>query len=269
MSTILKNPPVFHTLVQIRFDENPQLKEAIDAIHKDFYAYGFTEKQEEQIQEIEIPTTPHAQPQIKSTTSWHFINLEQDAGFTLTSNFIIFHTTNHRDSGLMLEQLKLAFNILSNHLDFLVITRIGIRYLNAIIDRENTGIENFLSDSSLNVTKKIGLDTRGFEIKHALNEKILFNEENKQACIIRVVSANLNNPFPIMPQDLAPLIQRLKIKEKFRNINCNMVLLDLDSAVDLKVKSTTIDADECVRIALELHDNIETAFKGLVNIQEF
>jgi len=114
----------------------------------------------------------------------------------------------------------------------------------------------------------LGLDNSGFIIQHAMSEKILVNIESKENCISRVVSANLANSNPLLPQELVPLVQHLKFKDKFRNINGLMTLLDLDSSkVELRMKAA--NTIELSAILDKLHFNLSQIFESLVILRAF
>jgi len=267
MGNVLTKPPVFHTLVQLNINENPKFKEAIDLIHKEFYELGFIEKRLEEIEELEF-TTHVKEPRVKKMTSWHFINFEQDAGFVLNPNFIIFHTTNYTNFNNFFEILVSGMNIINKYLDALIIERLGLRYLDAVILGAGENIHTHLSKDFLSVNDRFGLDLKGFKIQHAMSEKILINEEMKENCISRVVSAVLDGNDPLMPQELVPLIRHLKIKEQFKNIKGLMTLIDLDSAnIELRLKAKEID--ELNQKLSSLHDNISTVFYNIINVEAF
>ncbi len=267
MGVVLSKPPVFHTLVQININENPNFKDAIDSIHHDFYQLGFIEKRIEEIQEIEFAT--HApQPQVKKVTSWHFINFEQDAGFVINPNFIVFHTTNYINFNNFFKSLALGMSIINKHLEFLVIERLGLRYLDALVMTNGEKIDIQLSKDFLSVNDNFGLGDKGFKIQHAMSEKILVNDETGEHCISRVVSAVLDGNDPLMPKELVPLIRHLKLKEQFKNINGLMTLIDIDSSIaKLRLKATEID--ELSSKLNNLHDNVSKVFYSIINVEAF
>lgn len=267
MGIVLSKPPVFHTLVQININENPNFKDAIDSIHHDFYKLGFIEKRVEEIQEIEF-TTHVPQPNVKKVTSWHFINFAQDAGFVINPNFIVFHTTNYINFNEFFRCLALGIEVINKHLDFLIIERLGLRYLDALVMNDDQVFDNQLSKDFLSVNDNFGLGEKGFKIQHAMNEKILVNDEVGESCISRVVSAVLDGNDPLMPQELVPLIRHLKLKEQFTNIKGLMTLIDIDSScVKLRLKATEIN--ELSNKLNNLHDNVSKAFYSIINVEAF
>lgn len=267
MGSVLSKPPVFHTLVQINIKEIPDFKDVIDLIHKEFYKSGFIDKKSEEIEELEF-TVHVAQPKVKKMTSWHFINFEQDAGFVVNPNFIVFHTTNYLGFEKFKEALLLGMGIFNKHLEMIVIERIGLRFLNAVIIQDGEQVDNYLVKDLLSVQDKLGLDEECFKIQHAMNEKILINENSNETCVSRIVSAKLANSNPLLPQELVPLIQHLKLKKELNNITGLMTLIDLDtSKVGIRVKSTEIA--EWNTYFVRLHDNLSNVFKSIVNVEAF
>ncbi|MDC5609462.1 TIGR04255 family protein [Acinetobacter baumannii] len=267
MGSVLSKPPVFHTLVQININEIPNFKDVVDLIHQEFYKLGFIEKRKEEIEELEF-TSHVAQPKVKKMTSWHFINFEQNAGFVINPNFIAFHTTNYNSFDDFIKNVLLAIDILNRHLDLVVIERLGLRYLDAVIIKDGEKIDNYLSRDLLSVQDTLGLDNNGFKIQHSMNEKIFVNAKLNETCICRVVSANLINSNPLLPQELVPLIQHLKIKKELTDISGLMTLIDLDaSKTQLRLK--TVEKSELIDILNKLHDNLSCVFESLVNVEAF
>jgi uncharacterized protein (TIGR04255 family) len=143
MGEVLSNPPVFHTLVQIYFQENPNLKDNVETIYQELHKRGFIEKRHEAIQHHEF-SVANNELKVTQQDSWHFINFEQDVGFVLNKNFFVLHTTNYSEYSDFIDQFKLGLEVLNKYLDFVVIDRIGLRYLDCInIKDENEKIENF------------------------------------------------------------------------------------------------------------------------------
>ncbi|WP_052723502.1 TIGR04255 family protein [Acinetobacter radioresistens] len=267
MGNVLGKPPVFHTLVQININEIPNFKDTIDLIHKDFYELGFVEKREEEIEEFQfIP--PAKETKIRKMISWHFINFEQDAGFVINPNFILFHTTNYLSFSDFLKKILLGIDIINKYLGLVIVERIGLRYLDAVIIKENERISDYLSKDLLSVQDLLGLDNDGFAIQHAMNEKILVNPEANETCISRVVSANLYNSNPLLPQELVPLVQHLKFKPELKNITGLMTLIDLDSSKN-EVRMKATNTDELSNILDKLHTNLSKIFESLVNVEAF
>ncbi|MFX9046418.1 TIGR04255 family protein, partial [Acinetobacter baumannii] len=89
---------------------------------------------------------------------------EQDAGFVLNPNFIIFHTTNYTNYKKFFEILVLGMNIINKNLDALIIERIGLRYLDAVILGTDENIRTHLSKDFLSVKDRFGLDSKEFRI---------------------------------------------------------------------------------------------------------
>lgn len=267
MGRVLSKPPVFHTLVQININEIPNFKDVIDVIHQEFYKLGFIEKRTEEIEELEF-TSHVVQPKVKKMTSWHFINFEQDAGFVVNPSFIVFHTTNYSSFDNFIKNVLLGVSVINKHLDVVVIERLGMRYLDAVIIKNGQRIDNYLSKDLLSVQDKLGLDNYGFKIQHSMNEKILINQDLNETCISRVVSANLDNSNPLLPQELVPLVQHLKIKKELTNITGLMTLIDLDaSKTQLRLKA--IEIEELSTILAKLHASLSSVFESLVNVEAF
>lgn len=267
MGSVLSKPPVFHTLVQININEIPNFKDVIDLIHQEFYTLGFIEKRQEEIEELEF-TSHVAQPKVKKMTSWHFINFEQDAGFVINPNFIVFHTTNYSSFDDFIKNVLLGVAVINKHLELVVIERLGLRYLDAVIIKNGEQIDDYLSKDLLSVQDKLGLGNNGFKIQHSMNEKILVNHNLNETCISRVVSANLDNSNPLLPQELVPLVQHLKIKKELTNITGLMTLIDLDAS-KLQLRLKTIETTELSAILTRLHASLTNIFESLVNVEAF
>lgn len=268
MGKVLSNPPVFHTLVQIYFQENPNLKDKVESIYQELHKKDFIEKRHEAIQHHEFSTSNN-ELKVTQQDSWHFINFEQDLGFVLNKNFFVLHTTNYSNYSNFIEQFRLGLEVLNNHLDFLVIDRIGLRYLDCVnIKHEHEKIENFLSSEHFNIIEGNGLDEDGYMMQHSMLEKILINPEAHKTCVTRIVTALLNDQEPLMPQELIPLIRQLTLKDNFKKISGLSFLLDIDcSKVELRLKSNQVES--VVDYIDDLHDNISKVFNKIIMVEGF
>lgn len=265
MGILLKNPPVFHTLVQINFTPIPTIKDRIDKIHEEFRQNSFDEIKKEVQQEVTIQGPDNSQGmrvEHNNKFLWHFINFECDAGFLLGDNFLTFHTTNHTNFENFKQNILKGLDILNQIVNPTIVNSIGLRYLDAIIPQKDENIDEYLITEVLGF-KNIPLNEDNFDIQHSMFETILNDRINNKTCVARVVLTALDNSPPIMPQELAPLIQHLKLKPAFTNISASMALLDLDCVKrGIREKSDSKNIDSYLE---DLHSNAATVFRSLIN----
>lgn len=269
MGEILRDPPVFHVLVQMVFTPIPTMKENIDKIHEEFRSQGFVDRKQEFHQGVYVNPNDASQnlkfEQVNKIT-WHFSNFESDSGFMLSDEFLIFHTTNYQNFEEFLSKFSDGVRALTNAVGVFYVTRFGLRYLNAVLIPEGEYPANYLIRDVVGVGN-VPLKDHGFLAQHTMFESVLLCPQNNKTCTSRVVMTRIESSPPIMPQDLIPLIQKLKTKDKFHKMTGLIALLDTDCAkVDLREKP---EIEKIQSHIIDLHSDAAIVFKSLITTERF
>jgi hypothetical protein len=77
MGEVLSNPPVFHTLVQIYFQENPNLKDNVETIYQELHKRALSKSVMKRFSIMNFRLLI-MNFKVTQQDSWHFINFEQD-----------------------------------------------------------------------------------------------------------------------------------------------------------------------------------------------
>jgi len=266
MGSILNNPPVFHMLIQIKFNRITAIKNYYDQIQECFRQASFPDAKENLQQEISIQqptedTMQNVRIEHKNQLTWHFMNFERSAGFVLGDDFLVYHTTAYKCFNDALPHILNGINIIHEVMAISFIERIGMRFLNAILPEPSKQLSDYLIPDVLGFSGT-SLETNGYIKQHSMFESILFSEAEKRVCASRIVMAKTNNSPPIMPQDLIPLIQQLDLQKQFIGLTGDMALLDIDCFQDGMREQFVLNQIE--KHITALHDNASTIFRTLI-----
>lgn len=266
---MLKDPPVFHVLVQINFTSIPTLKDNIDRIHEEFRQQGFADKKQEVHQGVSIHS-PEPNQNVKiehlNKISWHFSNFERDSGFMLCDEFLVFHTTNYQNFEDFLSKFNIGLKALIKTAGIFYTTQIGLRYLDALLIKHNESLEDYLIRDVIGIANS-PLKDDGFLTQHSMFESVLQSSESNKTCVSRVVIAKVQDSPPIMPQDLIPLVQKLELKDIFQKMTGLMALIDID-CIKAQIREKP-DSNNINAYIEDLHSHAATVFKSLITSARF
>lgn len=263
MSNVMENPPVFHMLLQVQFNRLPLIGKHIDHIQDEFRKYGFPDSSHAVQTEakINISNTDPAQGinfEQHQIHTWAFLDFEKTTGYMLTENFIVFHTTDYKNFEAVQPKILKGIEIINDIVRIDYIERVGMRFLNAISPNDEAALSEHVRESVLGFDSE-ELSARGFTKQQSVSESI-FNH-GTYFCVGRAVIGEVENAPPLMPHDLQPLINTLKLKENFRKMNGRIIILDIDcSEVDRK----KIDLEQLDRAVVTLHDNVKSVFASTI-----
>ena len=265
MSSALKNPPVFHMLVQVKFNQLPLIEKKIDLIKEQFRKYGFPDISHEIQSEINISDNDHPSHGFKveqrQVDAWSFIDFDKQTGYVLTDNFIIFHTTAYEDFEHARSKVIKGLSIIHETLTIDYIARIGMRFLNSICPEEGRKLTDYVQENTLGSQISV-LGEKGFVKQQSLSESI-FNY-GSEFCISRVVTGRVENSPPLMPQDLLSLIEQLELKKNFTKLSGEIAIVDIDCSQTDRVK---MDLSQFERSLDELHSNARAVFESTIKLQ--
>lgn len=152
----LSDAPVVYVLCQIRFSAIEKLADYIPSI-QDRLRTEFPIFDRQEMAGISLLTG--APPQLQTATRWVFANRTQDAGFLLSTNGLVSHTTKYRDFEHFLKLTLSGFEALHAVARVGVIQRLGLRYIDLVSAAEGDDVEQYLEASLNGFSPKIaGID---------------------------------------------------------------------------------------------------------------
>lgn len=210
----MKNAPVYYALVQVRFNPIVAMAKYIDDIQDSLRHQAYTLFERQEITHLQLAKmtgdTP-VEPKVEQTVSWLMTTEGRGAGFILTTTSLTFHTTHYDTNEKFIPELLRGLKIINDVVKLEHISRLGLRYLNAILPKEDETVAQYLSS---------GLHGINFsaERSYSLNESVFQTECSpllpKGTIIARVIQAKsaLGYPPDIVPYGLIPM-PRFDIKE--------------------------------------------------------
>ena len=256
MGTPLKNPPVYLTLAQVRFNPILKLSDFLPTIQECFRQTGYPDFERQNITSIQITVQDGQTPAPTPVQQERFQlgNVEKTHTFILDGQSLTLQSTNYGHfeafsacflEGLMIvnDAVKLAFT-----------ERVGLRYLDRVMPQAGETIEQYLVDQVQGLNARLGGRSL-YAYTEAMNE--IGN--------IRLLSRVAIQKGPLaFPPDIQP--GNMQIPERFTSYIGNSAILDNDGFVeDREVFSTKAVAEHLDAI----HKIIGTAFKVTVTPHAF
>lgn len=250
MGKPLKNPPVYFTLVQVRFNELLKLPEYLPTVQECFRKLGYPAFFKHTAYTVQVTMQDgQAVPHPEQRDQYTFGNLEQTHSFVLNTDALTFQSTNYGTfesfSKSFLEGLSRLNEILE--LDFTV--RVGLRYLDFVLPKAGEALGIYLAHEALGLGATLG----GTPL-HSYAETL--REIGSSKLLARVVIQDDGSLFPpdLMPRDLV-------INERFVNAQGQQhAILDTDAFFADRQLFSLDDVRERLN---GLHDIVSQSFTSI------
>lgn len=248
MGTPLKNPPVYLTLAQVRFNPILKLDEFLPSIQESFRLAGYPDFDRQHLMLIKLtaqegrPPTPTPVPQER----FQFGNVEKTHTFILDGQSLTLQSTNYGQFGTFSGCFLEGLSIVNEVVKLAFTERVGLRYLDRVMPQPGETVEQYLVEQVHGLTSR--LEGRSlYSYTEALN--MIGN--------IKLLSRVAIQDGPLaFPPDLQP--GNMYITERFMSYTGISAILDNDGFVEgREVFSTKAVADHLDKI----HKVIGVAFK--------
>lgn len=255
MGTPLKNPPVYLTLVQARFNPVLKLADYVPSIQEGMRKAGYPAYAQLSSVVMRLPSTqemqqqPPALPQPTQHVQYTFSNVEQTHSFVLGADALTFHSSDYGNYKKFSDQFLHGLAMVHEQVKLDFTERIGLRYLDHVAPRAGEQIEQYL------VPEVLGLGSRvGGKVMHAFSETFCAVEKVRLRVRVLVQGGGL-----VIPPDLAQ--QPVKVQERFLQPSEVSAMVDTDGFVE----GRELFAMEAVRAHLDtIHGVIGESFKRTV-----
>lgn len=254
----MTNAPVYYALAQAQFNpipamQNKYIDDIQDALRKKGYPL-FEQHDMTHVQFFGAGQEP-PKPEIRQTQNWIISKANRSAGFILGTSSIVYHTTHYETHEEFLPELMLGLKIVHKAVNLDHVSRLGLRYLDAVLPNDGETVPQYLQDGLRGIT------VSGKSPKYAMNESIF---ETKTAPLItngtlvaRVyqATASLGYPQDIVPHGLVP-------KRCFENTGIlSHAVIDTDHFVEGQMP---IELDKIEAQLISLHQGIKDSFLASV-----
>lgn len=254
----MSNAPVYYALVQVKFTPVAKMSKYIPDIQDALRVEGFPFFETQSTTQLKFEIINPNEPPVHSfepITQWIIFNAERTAGFVIGNDLITFHTTDYETHEPFVSALMLG---LSKVLEFAkpsLISRIGLRYLDAVFPEENEVIEQYL------VKELHGVDL-GLTPVQSLQEAVYQTSVGPMIqhgyMVSRIYKMNSQLGFPpdMVPNGLIAL-PRFRDTELRRH-----AIIDTDHYVE---GNMPFDLQMVEKQIISLHSKVKDAFKGMVS----
>ena len=130
MHTKLEKSPLSYVLAQIRFPSIESMEKYIPLIQEEIRGQ-LPYIEESSLNNITV--TPQGMEN-KIEKSWNFIDKEKTNAILINKNSISFQTSDYQSSEELFENFKSALIKINNIIKISLVARIGLRYINCIVD---------------------------------------------------------------------------------------------------------------------------------------
>lgn len=149
MSKQMSNPPLYYVLGQVQFNPITAVGRYIpdiqDALRKKGYPL-FSQQIHMQLQFTNVAGAA-GEPSVNQITHFLFTRSDKSFGFVLGPEFLTLHTTNYSNREDFIEELLEGLNAVHEVLQLDHVSRIGLRYIDAVVPRHGEELEDYLSES--------------------------------------------------------------------------------------------------------------------------
>jgi uncharacterized protein (TIGR04255 family) len=255
MSKKINNAPVYFTVAQIRFNPILNMDGYLAAIQEKMRMAHFPDFKRETIQQLTVPfnasneegkvPTPSFTPRARCI----FGNIEGKTEFVLENNALSLQTTVYETfeafSKILLDGLMIVHNALN--LDFT--ERVGLRYLDAVLPKENELLSDYLTTEVLGLAFKLS-----GKLSHSFNETVTMNTTGQLVSRVVIQSGPLGLPPELMV--LAP-----RIDQRFTQTKGLHAIIDTDA---FTIVREPFNVDKLRERLHALHLEINKSFKATV-----
>jgi uncharacterized protein (TIGR04255 family) len=251
MGAKLKNPPVYLTVAQVRFNSILKLADFVPAIQESFRKAAYPDYVPHVAVSLKLdmeggqvtPTPAHQQKHVLG-------NAAKTHSFTLDTNALTLYSTEYGQFESFSEEFLKGLARLHEVVGLAFIDRVGLRYLDRVVPLEGEELAQYLVAEALGLTARLD-----GTLVHSLCETR--TDQDGIKLISRTVT--LSSPL-IFPPDLMPLLG-VEVADRFKAYTGLNAVLDNDGAFEGREEYAT----ESVRGHLDaIHKVIGAAFKSVV-----
>lgn len=251
MGTPLKNPPVYFTVAQVRFNALLKLAEYLPSVQESMRNAGFPDFGAHKSVAIQLVVQDgQLIPQPVPHERFLFGTVDKTHSFVLTTESLTLQSTNYGRfeafSEMLMKGLGLVHEIV--RLDFT--ERVGLRYLDHVFPANSDKLELYLAPEVLGVSARVG----GVAV-HSLAETLsVFDRVNLRSRVV-IQDGPVSFPPDLLPAEMV-------VNQRFVDVVGRHALVDTDGFITDRAVYSSV---EVAKQLDEIHTVISSAFKATVS----
>lgn len=256
MGRPLKNPPVYYTVAQVKFNPVLKLKTYLPDIQEGLRERGYPDFRPESLFTVQLGPQGSAGAALQQTVAERFVfgNAEQTHSFVLAQDALTFQSTDHGHFEPFSESFLNGLAIIDSAMRLDFVERIGLRYLDRIAPGADERLEQYLTPEVLGISSRL-------DIQNAASYAESRGERNE----VKLVSRTILQAGPVgFPVDMGPV--SLKIAPRFTADSGLHAILDNDGFVE---RRETYSSEKVQMHLNAIHALISAAFKATVTDYAF
>ena len=250
----MENAPIYYALSQAQFNPINAMAKYIDEIQDLLRLKGYTlfGTQKNAQLKFDISAKTPSTVEVVELLTWSFTKPDRSAGFILSSSFLTYHTTNYDTRNEFLPPLLVGLKAVHEVVQIEHLSRLGLRYLNAVLPSEGENVDEYLVDGVRGMHF-------GAKQRYALCESVFDTDTepllSQGTLVNRVhrVSKPLGYPPDIAPNDLIPL-EHFKIDQEIPH-----AVIDTDHFIE---GFMPLDFNKIEHQLVSLHASVKQAFEA-------
>lgn len=222
MGTPLKNPPVYLTLAQVRFNPILMLSGFLPSIQERFRHAGYPDFVRQNIISIQVTIQEGQQPAPTPVTKELFQlgNAEKTHTFILDEQSLTLQSTNYDHFEAFSACFLKGLNIVNDVVNLAFTERVGLRYLDRVMPQSGEMIEQYLV-----------AEAKGMSSQLDGNSLYAFTESMNEIGNIKLLSRVAVQEGPLaFPPDIQ--LGNMQIFERFKSYVGKSAILDNDGSVE-------------------------------------
>jgi len=255
--TKISNAPVYYALAQVQFNPVAAMAKYVGEIQDQLRHEGYTLFEPREATHLQLNQGSEQEPlepKVVPMTSWLITKEDRTAGFILTISSLTFHTTHYNTREEFIPELLRGLKIVHKVVKLEHMSRLGLRYLNAILPQPGETIDQYLTAGLQGIALSAKQD-------YSLNESVFHTESRPLyqtgRLVTRVlrVKSLLGYPPGLLPHALISL-PTFEMKEP-----TDHAVIDLDHFAQ---GILSLDFDKIKEQLFALHGTIKEAFKATI-----